>query len=100
MDTSQAQQLGQAITAVRPRQMGALPVVFPILAELQVRQITNELVSSEADIDLGGLVILLTLNRLLAPRPLYHVQAWLAETVLPQVLDIAPEKVYDNRLGR
>jgi len=44
--------------------------------------------------------MLLTLNRLLAPQPLYHVQDWLAETVLPQVLNIAPAQAYDNRLGR
>jgi len=100
MDTPQAGQLGQAITALRPRQMGALPLVYPILADLQVRQTTNALVPSQADIDLGRVMVLLTINRLLALQPLYHVADWLAETVLPQVLDIAPEKAYDNRLGR
>ena len=100
MDTPQAQQLGQAITAVRPCQMGAAPLVFPVLTDLQVRQTTNTLVPSQADIDLGRIVILLTLNRLLAPQPLYHVEGWLAETVLPELLDIATEKAYDNRLGR
>ena len=100
MDTPQAEQLGQAITSLRPRQIGALPLVYPILADLEVHQITNELVPTEADIDMGRIVMLLSLNRLLAPRPLYQIQAWLAETVLPEVLDIPPEKVYDNRLGR
>ncbi len=100
MKVSQAEHLGQAITALHPRQMSAIPLVNPILAELQVRQATNELVPSQADIDMGRVVMLLTLNRLLAPRPLYQVQDWLAETVLPQLLDIAPAQVYDNRLGR
>ncbi len=100
MHPPQAEQLGQAITVLRPRQMGAIPLVYPILTELQVRRTTNELVPSHADIDLGRIVVLLTLNRLLAPQPLYRVADWLSETVLPQVLDIAPEKVYDNRLGR
>ncbi len=100
MNVSQAEQLGQAITSLRPRQIGAIPLVYPILADLGVRQITNELVPTEADIDMGRVVLLLVLNRLLAPQPLYHIQDWLAETVLPQVLDIASEKVYDNRLGR
>lgn len=100
MDVSQAEQLGQAIMSLRPRQMGAIPLVYPILADLGVRQITNDLVPSEADIDMGRVVTLLTLNRLLTPQPLYHVRDWLAETVLPQVLDIRPQKVYDNRLGR
>ena len=100
MHVSQAEELGQAIMSLRPRQIGALPLVYPILADLGVRQVPNELVPSQADIDMGRVVMLLTLNRLLAPQPLYHVQDWLAETVLPQVLAIAPEKVYDNRLGR
>ena len=100
MDISQAEQLGQAITSLHPRQIGAIPLVYPILTDLGVRQITNALVPTEADIDMGRIVLLLTLNRLLAPRPLYHVQDWPAETVLPEVLDIAPEKAYDNRLGR
>ena len=100
MHTLQAEQLGQAITSIRPRQMGAIPLVYPILTALQVRQTTNGLVPSQADIDMGRIVMLLTLNRLLAPQPLYHVRDWLVDTVLPQVLDIAPKKVYDNRLGR
>ncbi len=100
MQISQAEELGQAIMSLCPRQIGAIPLVYPILTDLGVRQITNDLVPSEADIDMGRVVMLLTLNRLLAPQPLYHVQDWWAETVLPQVLDIPQQKVYDNRLGR
>ena len=100
MDTPQAEQWGRAITGLRPCQIGALPLIYPILTDLQVRQTTNDLAPSQADIDLGRIVELLTLNRLLAPQPLYHVADWLAETVLPQGLAIAPEKVYDNCLGR
>ena len=100
MDTPQAEQWGRAITGLRPRQIGVLPLLYPILTDLHVRRTTNDLVASQADIDLGRIVELLVLNRLLAPQPLYRVADWLAETVLPQVLDIAPGKVYDNRLGR
>ncbi len=100
MKTTQAEQLGPAIVALRPCQMGALPLLYPILEALGVRQTVNELVPTEADIDLGRVVLLLTLNRLLAPQPLYQVQDWLAETVLPEVLGLAPAQAYDNRLGR
>lgn len=100
MKTTQAEHMGRAITALHPRQMGAIPLVYPILTTLGVRQTTNALATSQADVELGQVVMLLTLNRLLAPQPLYHVGAWFEETVLPQVLDIAPEQVYDNRLGR
>jgi transposase len=100
MENSQAARLGPAIQSLHPRQMGALPLIYPILSGLQLRQTTNAVVSNQADIDLGQIVVLLTCNRLLAPQPLYQVGAWLAETVLPQVLAIAPTQVYDNRLGR
>ena len=100
MNTIQAEQLGQAIVALHPRQMGALPLLYPILEALGVRQTVNALAPMEADIDLGRVVLLLTLNRLLAPQPLYQVQDWLADTVLPEVLGITPQQAYDNRLGR
>jgi len=44
-------------------------------------------VPGQADIDLGQILVILTLNRLLAPQPLDQIQPWLADTVLPQVLD-------------
>jgi len=43
MEAPQAERLGQAITAVRPHQMGAIPVVYPILAKLQMRQATTSI---------------------------------------------------------
>jgi hypothetical protein len=85
---TQAEQLGRQLITVRPRQIGALPLIYPILSDLTLRQIVNAVVPSQADIDLGQIVVLLTLNRLLAPQPLYHVQVWLAETVLPQLLGL------------
>ncbi|MCL4369999.1 MAG: DUF4277 domain-containing protein [Chloroflexi bacterium] len=100
MDTSQAEHLGKTVKAVRPRQTGALPLVYPVLTDLQVQSIANDLVPSQADVDMGRVVALLVLNRLLAPQPLYQIQDWLAETVLPEVLDVTPQQVYDNRLGR
>jgi transposase len=67
---------------------------------LQVRRITNTIVPSQADIDLGQVVVLLILNRLLAPRPLYRVGEWLATTAVPQLLDLNLAQIYDMRLGR
>ena len=64
--------------------MGALPILYPILRDLRVRETTNALLPSEADIDLGRIVVLLPLNRLLAPQPLYHVQDWLGGHVLAE----------------
>lgn len=100
MSTVQSKRLGHAIRALQPRQLGALPLIQPILTDLQVREAVNRLLPSQADVDLGQVVVLLVLNRLLAPQPLYEVQDWLGLTVLPEVLGITVEQAYDNRLGR
>jgi hypothetical protein len=44
--------------------------------------------------------VVLILNRLMAPRPLYHVADWLARTVLVYQLGVPAEKFNDDRLGR
>ena len=81
-------------------QIGALPVVYPILETMRLREIVNELRYTGADIDLGRIAELLTLNRLLAPQPLCWVKRWASDTVLPEMLDMSVDKLYDNRLGR
>ncbi len=66
-------QVGTALTSSVPRQVGAIPVLYPMLEALQVRQTINGLGLTGADIDLGRVVEILTLKRLLAPQPLNHV---------------------------
>ena len=54
-------------------QVGALPILYPILEDLGLRAEINALRPSRVAIDLGGIALLLTLNRLLAPQPMYKV---------------------------
>jgi transposase len=100
MDTVECEHISQALKALRAHQMGGLPLLQPLVAALQVREIVNELVPSQADVELGQVLVLLVLNRLMAPQPLYEIQGWLAETVLPEVLGIDVGQAYDNRFGR
>lgn len=81
-------------------QVGAVPLLYPILEELGVQTEVNDLRPSKADIDLGRLGLLLTLNRLMSPQPLYKVGEWASQTVLPQILSLSVAQLYDNRLGR
>jgi transposase len=81
-------------------QVGAIPLLYPILEELGLQTEVNDLCPSKADIDLGRLMLLFTLNRLMAPQPLYKVGEWANQTVLPQVLSLPVAQLYDNRLGR
>ena len=55
------------------RQLGALPVLYRLLELLDVRQIINRHCPSAAQVDHGAVVVVLVLNRLMAPRPLYKV---------------------------
>jgi len=95
-----ADAFGEALGRRTTHQIGALPVVYPILEALRLREIVNGLRYTGADIDLGRIADLLTLNRLLAPQPLCWVKRWAQDTVLPEVLDTPADKLYDNRLGR
>ncbi|HIC94222.1 MAG TPA: IS1634 family transposase [Anaerolineae bacterium] len=99
-ERTMAEAFGEALSSQTTCQIGALPVVYPVLETLGLREIVNDLRYTRADIDLGRITELLTLNRLLAPRPLCWVKRWAGDTVLPEVLDMPVSKLYDNRLGR
>jgi transposase len=95
-----AERLADATVELVPRQVGAVPVVYPLLEALQVRETINELRQTRADIDLGRVVELLILNRLLAPQPLYRVGEWASQTVVLPMFDLARPLLYDQRFGR
>lgn len=100
MSSSHAEQFGSQIARMQPRDIGAVALFHPVLEALGLAHIVRDVVPSAADVDLGRIVMLLVLNRLLSPQPLYQVEAWFSDTVLPEVLDIPVNKIYDNRLGR
>jgi len=83
------------------RQLGALPVLYTVLEILKVRHIVNRhCPQGRAEIDHGTVALVLILNRLTAPRGLYQIADWLAETALPAALGIPAHKFNDDRLGR
>ena len=83
------------------RQLGAVPLVLPILEELGLCATVNQLCPSRALIDRGRLALILALNRLMAPRPLSGIREWAAqETVVGDLLQVPGEGLYDMRLGR
>jgi transposase len=95
-----AERIAGASVASVPRQVGAIPVVYPLLEALQVRETINALRQTRADIDLGRVVELLLLNRLLAPQPLSRVGEWASQTVVLPMFELALEQLYDQRFGR
>lgn len=97
---SWADRIAAATVQSTPRQVGAVPVVYPLLEELRVRETINALRQTGADIDLGRLVEVLTLNRLMAPQPIYRVGKWATQTVVASMFGLSPQKLYDQRFGR
>jgi transposase len=82
------------------RHLGALPVLYALLEILQVRAIINRHCPTRAEVDHGTVALVLVLNRLMMPLPLYHVADWLARTVLVCTLGLPAEKFNDDRLAR
>jgi transposase len=82
------------------RHLGALPVLYALLETLQVRDIINRHCSTRAQVDQGTVALVLILNRLTMPLPLYQIADWLGRTMLVYVLGIPAAKFNDDRLGR
>lgn len=102
--TGQAAVLDAQLDRHLVRQLGALPLLVPVVERLKLREVVNERCHPQGttlpDLDLGRVVELVVFNRLLAPRPLVHVEAWLADTVLPDLLGIDAAQGNDDRLAR
>ena len=77
------------------RSQGALPVLLALLKRPEVRAIINRHCPTRSPVTL-----VLVLNRLMAPRPLYKVVDWLATTLIAEQLGFAKDKLNDDRLGR
>jgi transposase len=82
------------------RHVGALPALYTLLETLQVRQVINRYCPTWAKVDHGTVAMVLVLNRLMMPLPLYQVADWLARTILVHTLNIPASKFNDDRLAR
>jgi transposase len=100
MSFSQAAQFEQHVNNQLSKSLGAIPVLFPILRRLRVDEIVNRHSAGEEQVSHGTTVAILALNRLMAPKPLYKVKEWMAETVLEDALGISAEQMHDTRIGR
>jgi len=81
-------------------QLGALPVLYALLETLKVRYIINRYCPTQGRVDHGTVALVLVLNRLMFPLPLYQIADWVGQTVLAAMLGVAAEKFNDDRLER
>ena len=80
--------------------LAALPLLYPILAELEVEAIIDRYCPTEADVNIGAVIVCLCLNRLVAPQPLSRVSEWAARVTLAELVGVPASKLNDDRLGR
>jgi transposase len=82
------------------RHLGALPVLYALLETLQVGDIINRHCPTRAQVKHGTVALVLILNRLTMPLPLYQIADWLGRTALVYGLGIPAAKFNDDRLAR
>jgi transposase len=100
----QAAVLEAALDRALVRNLGALPALLPLCEQVGLREIVNRRCYPEGeapeDLDVGTVTLILALNRLQAPQPLVHVEEWVGQSVLPDLLGITAEQCNDDRLAR
>ena len=80
--------------------LGALPVLYALLQTLDVETIINRHCPTRGDVNHGTVALVLVMNRLMLPLPLYQISDWVGQTCLVATLGIEAEKFNDDRLGR
>jgi transposase len=94
-----AENFASSVDTQLSRWLGAIPILIPIIQSLNVVSIINRYCPSKADVNEGTIALVLTLNRLMSPHPLYKVSEWMSQTILDETLGISPDKFHDRRLG-
>ena len=89
-----------AITEFVPRQLEAVALVYPLPETLQIRELSNAVRWSKADIDLGHLIEVLILNRLMSPQAPYHVGAQASQTVVMPIFGLHVEPLSASMIRR
>lgn len=88
--------------AYQPMAVGAAYLVKGLLYRLRVKEIIDEVVPYQPDIDTtyGTLAQVVIANRMtLQTCPLYHLGAWAAQHGLDRVFGVTAEMLDDDRLG-
>jgi len=77
-----ASQFLASIERERIKVLGAAALIKPILKRIGITEIVNGYVSNGPEIAHGDVIEILTINRLMAPRPLYHIERWAKGTAI------------------
>ena len=96
---SHAELFARSFQSQVARNPGAACLTLPMLRALGVKETVNGLCASEHVVSHGQIMELMVVNRLQAPKPLYKLQDWLAQTGLETALGVQAGQAHDTRLG-
>lgn len=80
--------------------LAAIPILYPILAELDVEAVIDKYCPTQAEVNIGTVIVILCLNRLTVPQPLSGIADWAAKTVIEELTGVPARKLNDDRLAR
>jgi len=79
--------------------LGSIVFTLPFIQSLGLRQIVEQHCPYDGALSHGLVFVVIVLNRLHSPRPLYRVGEWAAEKGLTRLLHIDPADLNDDRLA-
>lgn len=80
--------------------IGSLGILFPLVKSLNIAEIIDRVIPTQAQYSHGTVLSALLLARLQSPTALVNVSAWARNHAIECLLNIPPEKLNDDRLGR
>jgi transposase len=94
--------LAQQVIGHQSLRVQTIPLAHRVLTEIGFASAVDCLCQDDGDVAANKILQALIHSRLQSqkPVPLSHVQEWVGQSILPQVLDFPSNKLNDSRLGR
>ena len=89
-----------ATTRFDTARVGAMPLVCSMFDKLGLSDAVNEVVPYQGDVELGALVEVMVLNRLLQPKAMFKIGEWAGKASVTDYFGLTVEQLNDDRLGR
>ena len=89
-----------ATTRFDTARVGAMPLICSMFDQLGISDAVNELVPYQGEVNLGSLVEVMVLNRLLNPKAMFKIGDWAEKASVTDYFGLTAEQLNDDRLGR
>lgn len=89
-----------ATTRFDTARVGAMPLVCAMFDKLGLAEAVNQLVPYQGDVELGAIVEVMVLNRLLNPKAMFRIGDWAQGASVTDYFGLTAEQLNDDRLGR